>query len=193
LAKLKELNDKRNTLASKIYQSTSTASTDTNDFDTAHFDPKSQTKKGKRTYSDRKEPPEQLYNKRPKIDQRSTAATYEDEEALCGICFKSIDIWVDEDIVSCNRVAACGATFHDSCLTAHEFDIKAHDGCIKCEAKSKFSTTKNKEAINKNGRDDGFVVQSRTINKGGLAAAKKELDLIVLDSDNEDDDVIVID
>ena len=106
LAKLEELNDKRKTLASKVYQSTSSDATDTNEFDTAHFDPKSQTSKGrtseaapknpyvtskmkgKRTYYDRKEPPEQLHNKRPKI-----AATYEDDEALCGICFKSIDIW----------------------------------------------------------------------------------------------------
>mmetsp|Transcript_15855 Transcript_15855/g.34301 ORF Transcript_15855/g.34301 Transcript_15855/m.34301 type:complete len:836 (-) Transcript_15855:98-2605(-) len=126
-------------------------------------------------------------NKNKRTSTNGTIADKNDESS-CGICSKSIDIWVEEDIVLCNRVSACGATFHQSCLTAHGYDFCEHDGCIKCEAKSKFST-KSKEGTSKNG------LQSGSIKKGGQAAAKHDADIIVLDSDSDDeaDDVIVID
>lgn len=83
----------------------------------------------------------------------------------------------ENDNATCNRVAKCGATFHQTCLSAHYYDLKAHDGCIKCEPKSNFFTK----------------------GKGGRkkrAPAMDYDDVIVLDSDDEkkdDDDVIVID
>ncbi len=39
--------------------------------------------------------------------------------------------------MSCNRVAACGATFHLICLASKNYDIHACDGCIKCNASTK--------------------------------------------------------
>lgn len=46
----------------------------------------------------------------------------------------------DAGIISCNRVAACGATFHEKCLTSLHYDIHAQDGCIKCKVSSLFVT-----------------------------------------------------
>mmetsp|Transcript_29399 Transcript_29399/g.53938 ORF Transcript_29399/g.53938 Transcript_29399/m.53938 type:complete len:523 (+) Transcript_29399:69-1637(+) len=181
VAKLKALNETREILASEVYQS---SSTDTN---------------GNTSFENRKEPPERII-KRPKVDQKlskkvaktnaakrnSTSIATTEEEVLCGICSKSIDIWVDEDIVLCNRVAACGATFHKACLAAHNYDINVHDGCVQCQTKSKFTIRNG--AITKNGLD-----AIRATNKGSQVAD----DVIVLESDDEekedDDDVIVID
>jgi hypothetical protein len=42
----------------------------------------------------------------------------------------------DVGIVSCNRVADCGAIFHQMCLEIQNYDIHARDGCLKCNAKS---------------------------------------------------------
>jgi len=195
VAKLKALNEKRGFLASKLYQFSSTDPESSNEAAA-----KSKTKSlargttsatlsRKRANEKRKEPPEQLV-KCQKTDQQSSGAhaktDAEDEEAMCGICFKSIDIWVDENVVLCNRVAACGATFHESCLTAHDYDVNAHDGCIMCQPKSKFKA-ESKEEARKNGPDDGaFTVKCR----------QTIADVIVLESDDEvkeDDDVIVLD
>mmetsp|Transcript_12114 Transcript_12114/g.26420 ORF Transcript_12114/g.26420 Transcript_12114/m.26420 type:complete len:851 (+) Transcript_12114:2-2554(+) len=159
---------------------------------------------GKRK-SDRKEPPEQLYNELPKVGlldgakagkkKTTTAASLdEDDDELCGLCFRSIDIWTEKDYVLCNRVAACGATFHLSCLTTQQYDIKKHDGCIKCEAKSKFSMKSNIGECG-NGCQDGAGMQKRPIEFSGRADTKGGNDVVDLqDSDNEDkdDDVIII-
>jgi len=181
VAKLKALNEKRDILASKVYQSSSTEAN------------------GNMSFENRKEPPERII-KRQEVDQQlskkvaktnatkrnSTNIDTTEEEVLCGICSKSIDIWVEEDIVLCNRVAACGATFHKACLTAHSYDINVHDGCVQCQTKSKF-TVRN-EVITKNGLDG-----SRATNERDQVAD----DVIVLESSDEkkedDDDVIVID
>jgi len=181
VAKLKALNEKRDILASKVYQSSSTEAD------------------GDMSFENRKEPPERIV-KRQEVDQQlskkvaktnatkrnSTNIDTTEEEVLCGICSKSIDIWVEEDIVLCNRVAACGATFHKACLTAHNYDINVHDGCVRCQTKSTF-TVRN-EVITKIGSDG-----SRATNERDQVAD----DVIVLESYDEkkedDDDVIVID
>lgn len=151
---------------------------------------------GKRKY-DRKEPPEQLYNKLPKVGlldveldgAKDAAFSDEDDDVLCGLCFRSIDIWTEKDYVLCNRVAACGATFHLSCLTTQQYDIKKHDGCIKCEGKSKFS-------MKNNGGQDGASMKKRPTQFAGRSDTKAASGVVDLqDSDNEDkgDDVIIID
>ena len=85
----------------------------------------------------------------------------------------------DEDgIIPCNNVSDCGATFHQACLEAHNYDLSLHDGCIKCcSDKSVFLTAK---------RSAGVKVQ---------ATSKANSDLIVLDSDGEedvDDDCVIV-
>lgn len=150
----------------------------------------------------RKEPPEQLAAKRQKLaDARerskenssnctetkdkkaaSSAASSSDNEdnVLCGLCFSSIDIWVEKNIMTCNRVAACGATFHQSCL-APVYDITMADGCVTCKPKSTFFTSNNAGGISRTNEQD----------EKSQPAAKKNDDVVVLESDG--DDVIVID
>jgi hypothetical protein len=108
-----------------------------------------------------------------------------EDEVSCGICGRSIDIFVESDIVPCNRVSECGAIFHEGCLTTHAYDIQSQDGCIKCKAKSLFST-KSTQSNNKNGQCSAGKSSS---------SPKDASDLILLDSDEDDDedDVIIID
>jgi len=124
------------------------------------------------------------------------AAMNNNEEGLCGICLKAIDIWEDDGIVLCNRVALCGATFHDACLTANGFDINAHDGCIKCKEKGKFSM-KEKQTISETRQANGVETQCRSLDLEEQVAAKNDAGVVVLelesDREEEDDDVIVID
>ncbi|KAL9187716.1 hypothetical protein ACHAXT_006094 [Thalassiosira profunda] len=114
----------------------------------------------------------------------STSNTEEEDVTACGVCKEAINIFVEQDIVACNRVTSCGAAFHEGCLAACEYDLQAHDGCISCEDKSKFVARCGEEGNQK-------------------PAAKADTDdVIVVDSDDEDnrkaaphqdDDVIVID
>lgn len=91
------------------------------------------------------------------------------------------------DSLTAHFATACGATFHEACLTARAYDINAHDGCIQCQPKSKF-TTKTKPGVSRIESGNGDAVDN-----GGKAAA----DVIVLGSDidekKDDDDVIIID
>ena len=50
----------------------------------------------------------------------------------------------DVGIVSCNRVAHCGATFHQMCLEIQNYDIHAQNGCLKC------ATTQHAKSLKKN-------------------------------------------
>lgn len=51
-----------------------------------------------------------------------------------------------EAVATCNQVAKCGQVFHESCLSAQNFDIGLSDGCIICKGQHNF-------AINSNGND----------------------------------------
>ena len=97
----------------------------------------------------------------------------------------------DFGVVSCNRVAACGATFHLICLTSKKYDIHAHDGCIKCNASSENEITQEKYC------DDGdHVQQHKTVMKRELGVSHKHAEIIMIDAeynDDETDDVVVLD
>ena len=85
----------------------------------------------------------------------------------------------------CNRVDACGGTFHNACLKALGYNIQLHDGCILCEKLSNFSTKKKVEE-SKTGRNAPKPASNRvSLDNDGI---------VVIGSDEEkDDDVIVID
>ena len=108
-----------------------------------------------------------------------------EDDVSCGICGRSIDIFVESDIVPCNRVSQCGAIFHEGCLTTHAYDIQSQDGCIKCKAKSLF-LIKSTQSNNKNGQCCAGKSSS---------SPKDASDLVLLESDEDDDenDVIIID
>lgn len=90
----------------------------------------------------------------------------------------------DVGIVSCNRVAACGATFHQVCLTNQKYDINAHDGCFKCKAPSLFVT-------NHKSKVDAHCNPSK---KGELDSSKGRIELLDEGDDyDDDDDVIILD
>ena len=93
--------------------------------------------------------------------------------------------------MSCNRVAACGATFHLICLASENYDIHAHDGCIKCNALSQIEITLEKYC------DEGDTVQQRsTATKREHGASNKHAAIIMLDlkeNDDETDVVILLD
>ena len=88
----------------------------------------------------------------------------------------------DSGIISCNRVAACGATFHEKCLTSLHYDIHAQDGCIKCKVSSLF-VTKQKAT------SDAQTSELKSLS-GSIEERRKADDD---DDDDDDDDVIVID
>lgn len=91
----------------------------------------------------------------------------------------------------CNKVEACGATFHALCLASQDYDLNAHDGCIRCQIKPKF-LLRTKKAHSKSEHNQGGI----TNKKDGRAAANNFPDVITIDSDvnkEEGDDVIVID
>ena len=88
----------------------------------------------------------------------------------------------DVGIVSCNRVAACGATFHQVCLTNQKYDINEHDGCFKCKAPSRFATKHTQHSTSKKSEQDSF--------KDRIEVLDGEEDD---DDDDDDDDVIILD
>ena len=87
----------------------------------------------------------------------------------------------DSGIISCNRVAACGATFHEQCLTSLHYDIQAQDGCIKCKVSSRF-VAKQKSTAD--------AQPSELKSSMGSGEGHREADD---DDDDDDDDVIIID
>ncbi|KAL7548504.1 hypothetical protein ACHAWF_011782 [Thalassiosira exigua] len=112
----------------------------------------------------------------------SVNATDDDSETLCFICNKNMRVWTDRGVVLCNRVIACGATFHEACLKSKGYDLQASDGCIKCKARDKFTT--------KRGKSNNNLSRCGGTNDNGA----NEAEIVVLDSDeDEEDDVIVID
>ena len=92
-------------------------------------------------------------------------------------------------IVSCNRVVACGATFHQSCLASRNFDIRERDGCIKCKTTSQF-LTKNVDIHHKGERDGSDEVQHHTSKRNNLSSSN---DAIFLEKSDDDESVIVLD
>lgn len=91
----------------------------------------------------------------------------------------------DSGIVSCNRVAACDATFHQVCLTNQKYDINSHDGCFRCKAPSLFAT--NHKSI--------VGAQCNPSKKSELDSSKDRIKLLDegADDDDDDDDVIILD
>lgn len=76
-------------------------------------------------------------------------------------------------------MAACGATFHQSCLTSsHTVDVHPRDGCIKC------GVTDNNiiQTLHKNDCEDNETVQQLIT----LRTCVGSTPIVVLDSDDED-------
>lgn len=84
---------------------------------------------------------------------------------------------------------ACGSTFHEACLKAKGYDLQAHDGCIKCEPRSKFYQKKA----------SGMKFNTGSVSSAKKPAAMHSRDVIALldsdeeDSHNDDEGIIVID
>lgn len=88
---------------------------------------------------------------------------------------------VDIGIVSCSRVAACGATFHQICLANYNYDIiHVQDGCIKCEMT-------NQKVQERHCNDGDKVRQQNTVTRRDLDSSNKNAAIVVLDSDDDDD------
>ena len=145
----------------------------------------------------------------------------DDDTVSCGLCSGSIDIWckfivftcffpeywahlslflspsnpvADKGIVSCSRVAICGATFHRSCYTTCSYDVNTHGGCIKCKGELQFAA-KNIHRKSNNlcktdvkPREHDSAKAKKTVANGGEegpAVAQNTVDVIILDSDED--------
>ena len=91
---------------------------------------------------------------------------------------------VDAGIISCNRVAVCGAIFHQICLKSQKYDIHAQDGCINCNATSQLKIVQKDE--------DDDVQHHNNVTRNELDSGNNIANIIELDTDDDDDDTEVV-
>jgi len=90
---------------------------------------------------------------------------------------------VDIGIVSCSRVALCGATFHQICLASHNYNsIHVQDGCIKCKATNQIQVVQGLHCDD----NEQFRHQSN-VTRRVLDSSNKNAAIVVLDSDDDND------
>jgi hypothetical protein len=89
---------------------------------------------------------------------------------------------VDAGIISCNRVAVCGAIFHQICLKIQNYDIHAQDGCISCNATSQLKIV----------QEDDDVHHHKNVTRAKLDSGNNNANIIELDTDDDDDDTEVV-